>query len=216
MNPGDWWKLGERDLPACLSLARTDDEVLYCLGGYVAFETPPLSEPKGSVLVLPRPKSEIEARRLYGGLRSVGNFVAYEHGDVAEVHYTRTLSDEDVDVIRKASDFRLRPTAEINFDIDPPDAERKAREVVSKLSQIFDPDRIWVRRSASGTGFHVRVDAEVPPDIALSIREAFGDDPRRVEIDWEHVEHGIQPGFLYDVKMGQRAGEWRKASEIFL
>jgi hypothetical protein len=50
-------------------------------------------------------------------------------------------------------------------------------------------------------GFHIRIKGTWPPDKALEIRRALGDDPNRVHFDEERLRtHGYMEGFdtLFD------------------
>ena len=109
----------------------------------------------------------------------------------------------------------------ISLDFDSPDDPRMVRAVKYLLEKYHE--RVMVRRSSSGRGWHVRVfpmlsprggtiievhTDEHDPDMELEIRQMLGDCHGRCIADGARVRCGLKSSRLFFVKTGKRAEKW--------
>lgn len=100
---------------------------------------------------------------------------------------------------------------------------------VEYLVKRFGKDKIRIRRSSSGEGYHVRVMADVSPDEEREIREELGDCRGRRISDDARTKGGLRTSRLFDVKgtvvmsddygsvksaTVKRAKRWKKLDEV--
>jgi len=86
---------------------------------------------------------------------------------------------------------------------------QELRDCIYGLIKVFD--NVWIRRSASGMGFHVLIELDYPIEVleTFYFREAFKDDPDRLMMDIERYNTGSEIiGVLFDKKNDKNAGEW--------
>lgn len=164
---------------------------------------------------IPLPKkevSDIERGVIHERLLSFGIPYSFTTEDgTLKVSFPRPLPPEQVERLPELLDIWLKPTTELNFDLDM-DGHVLAG-LVNRLADEYGAENVKVRRSAHGR-YHVRVDKELPPEQALELRRRLGDDPRRVRFDEFKLRHGLQPGFLYDQKYGKKAGKWQPVEVV--
>ena len=120
--------------------------------------------------------------------------------------------------------------ATLTFDLD--DVEDIAEFKQFVIGVMTKYDNVWVRRSSSGDGFHIKI-SEIP-DFDLStgrmvIKDRLFNASQAVDIrtdtdeecrgrltgDRSRLGAGLQVGRLFGVKSGKSAGEWVPA-EAFL
>lgn len=120
--------------------------------------------------------------------------------------------------------------ATLTFDLDDVEDMVEFKHFVESVMSQYE--NVWVRRSSSGDGFHVKV-SDVPEfDLTtgkLIIKDRLFDALQAVEIradteqeckgrltgDRGRLEAGLQVGRLFVVKTGKVAGEWVPA-EAFI
>jgi len=130
----------------------------------------------------------------------------------------------------KKSDTVSFNKATLTFDLDDVEDLQEFKGFVQRILDQYD--HVWVRRSSSGEGFHLKV-SEVPEydfstgrmviqdrlfsaGQAINIRSDTSEECRgRLTGDRGRVEAGLQVGRLFHVKSGKEAGEWIPA-EAFL
>ena len=104
----------------------------------------------------------------------------------------------------------------LTLDLDTK-SKRVAYNKARLCRQVFGK-RTFIRRSASGNGYHVKVHG-MPADIyshelLLMIRRCFGDDPLRIAYDIERYDDGICVDVLFTNKGERQAGEWEEIKEV--
>ena len=71
--------------------------------------------------------------------------------------------------------------------------------------------KVYLRESSSGTGYHVEAWGEDWDSNEYYMRAILGDDPRRVHTDLYQASSGIpSTQVLFNSKNGDRAGSWEK------
>ena len=88
----------------------------------------------------------------------------------------------------------------LGFDFDEDDTLAML-QVVWRLVSAFGDDAVFVRRSSSGRGWHVRVpDHVIPAEREIEIREKWGDCRGRCEADRARIDAGLKSSRLFGVK----------------
>lgn len=93
------------------------------------------------------------------------------------------------------------------------DLDTKSRRLAlnkARLLKSLYSKPTYIRRSASGKGFHVKVHeiAKYSLKLRLLLRYWLGDDKRRVLYDVYRGERGICTDVLFTVKGDRYASEW--------
>lgn len=114
----------------------------------------------------------------------------------------------------------------ISLDFDSPNDPRMVKAVKYLLEKYHE--RVMVRKSSSGRGWHIRVfpilspkdgiltevhTDEHGPDMELEIRKMLGDCHGRCIADGARVRCGLKSSRLFFVKTGKRAENWVSADE---
>lgn len=109
----------------------------------------------------------------------------------------------------------------ISLDFDSPDDPNMKKAVIFLLERYHE--RVMVRKSSSGRGWHVRVfprivpnnghliedhSDEHDPDMELQLREMLNDCHGRCVADGARVRCGLKSSRLFFVKSGKIVGKW--------
>jgi hypothetical protein len=165
---------------------------------------------------LPFPKEQltpIEERTIKARLwTAFGDHSFLVKDSKIKVAFNRKLLPAEDAELRRIFETLYSNDHELNFDIDRP---ADLGPFLQKLTLKFPPNRIEVRHSARrgqyGGGYHVRITGQrFGADELIWLRQQFGEDEARLRMTKAMARDGLALDFLFDVKRGLRAGEWRK------
>ena len=98
----------------------------------------------------------------------------------------------------------------LTLDID--NASQRVAHNKARLLAILFRKEVYVRRSASGKGYHIKLHGLPARNYAfielLLLRYWLGDDPRRVRMDLVRSQKGICTQVLFSCKGDRYAGPW--------
>lgn len=93
------------------------------------------------------------------------------------------------------------------FDVDEP---TRVGQIIASL--FLEYQEVWVRRSSSGRGFHVVVDAPSSMLQRWLLRDCYG----RWSGDRKRAKVGLPQNILFFFKNGRYASKWVKVRPISL
>jgi len=158
---------------------------------------------------------------------------SYEISDgTIKVKTTRELDDEEKELLPKLVDIWLKDQVELNFDIDfqehlpkwlsPEDIPEEAKLKLVKMmverieKDLAIPKEMIEFRKSAQRGYHLRVKGlKFPPEEVLRMRQIVNDCFHRLREDRRKFCQGLDCTFLYDIKHGKKAGEWKPATLLF-
>jgi len=120
--------------------------------------------------------------------------------------------------------------ATLTFDIDNVKDMGVFREFAEKVAATYD--HVWIRRSSSGEGFHLKITGASEYDVetgrmivadklfaaqdVISLRDSEPEECRgRLTGDIGRLKVGLQVGRLFGVKSGKQAGDWLPLEAFF-
>ena len=120
--------------------------------------------------------------------------------------------------------------ATLTFDIDDVEDMQVFREFAHKVASAYD--NVWIRRSSSGMGFHLKIagaseydettgrmivaDKLFRAEDVIALRDNEDEECRgRLTGDIGRLKVGLQVGRLFGVKSGKQAGDWLPIEAFF-
>jgi hypothetical protein len=120
--------------------------------------------------------------------------------------------------------------ATLTFDIDDVEDMQVFREFAQKVA--LDYENVWIRKSSSGTGFHLKIagaseydestgrmivgDKLFKAEDVIALRNDQTEECRgRLTGDIGRLKVGLQVGRLFGVKSGKKAGDWWPIEAFF-
>lgn len=102
----------------------------------------------------------------------------------------------------------------LDYDLDKI-TFNEVKDIVGQIIEVFD--KVYIRKSASRQGYHVKIYLDRPIDTIESFyfREIYKDDPNRLQLDISRYFAGCDIlSLLYDEKNGVKAGRWKNAENF--
>lgn len=120
--------------------------------------------------------------------------------------------------------------ATLTFDIDDVTDMVEFKKFAKKVALTYQ--NVWIRKSSSGTGFHLKITGETNYDEVsgkMIIADKFFDAENVIDLRHEQPEEcrgrltgdrgrlqvGLQVGRLFGVKSGRKAGDWIPIEAFF-
>lgn len=83
----------------------------------------------------------------------------------------------------------------------------KFEKALAYLRKRFGKDKVLVRKSSSGNGYHVRVLCDLSPDAEMELRKKLGDCYGRRVSDKGRLDAGLKTSRLFKVKGIYKGGK---------